>query len=494
MNLLLRVGNLNPGRRLTIPMLLAVLPLFLGIGPAATHAQTADRLSQVKKIYVDSFGADHGAAEIRESLVRRLRKSHDLQVVSSANEADAVLRGSARIWVTGHISPNARTQSPSQPTFGGVLSAELVGNNNETLWSYLVSPSSFSWNGIADDLAGQLLGKFFASLKGGDEQEPSTASAPGKSRVALKGAGATFPAPLYQQWFQTYQQQYPNVQIRYDAVGSEEGIKRLEEHKVDFAASEMTLSDEAMAGAGQWFKHLPAVLGAVVVIYNVNGLRQDLNFTPETLAGIYLGKIHKWSDPEIRKSNRGANLPDAEIVVVHRSDGSGTSFVWTDYLSKVSAPWKTSVGAGTTVQWPVGVAADRNEGIAAAVQHTPNSIGYVEFIYAIQHELRFGAVKNASGQFILASLSSVTAAAAGNGAHSQDFRVSITNPAGKDAYPISTYTWLIVPEQIEDKNKKTALTDLLRWTLTLGQKRCSALGYAPLPTEIAKDALASLAR
>jgi phosphate transport system substrate-binding protein len=180
--------------------------------------------------------------------------------------------------------------------------------------------------------------------------------------------------------------------------------------------------------------------------------------------------------------------------VVHRSDGSGTSFVWTDYLNKVNPQWKASVGAGTTVQWPVGIGAEQNEGVAAQVQQTPNSIGYVEFIYAIQHELRFGAVRNAAGQFILANLSSVTAAAAANHPNGQDFRVSITDPAGKDAYPISTYTWLLLPDQTEDKNKKIALTDLLRWMLRSGQKKCSALGYAPLPAEIAKDALDSLAR
>jgi phosphate ABC transporter phosphate-binding protein len=480
--------------RLLAPWL-SILLALASAGSTAKAAEAADRLAQVKKVYVDSLGTDHGAAEIREQIVRRLRKSRDLQVVSTAKEADAVVRGEARIWVTGHISPNARTHSPSQPTFGGFLSAEVVGRNDDTLWSYLVSPSDFFWNGIADDLAGQYVNKLLGALKGGDQQGPVVAGQPELHKVTLKGAGATFPAPLYQRWFESYQEQDRNLRIGYEAVGSEEGIKRLEGHKVDFGASEMPLSDEAMSKAGQHFRHLPTILGAVVVIYNLSGLEQALNFTPETLSGIYLGKIRKWNDPEIRKSNRGASLPDADIVVVHRSDGSGTSFVWSDYLSKVSPQWKTSVGAGTTVQWPVGIGAERNEGVAAAVQQTPNSIGYVEFIYALQHELRFGAVRNAAGQLVLASISSVTAAAsAGNGAVSQDFRVSITNPAGKDAYPISTYSWLLLPEQIEDKDKKTALTDLLRWMLTSGQKKCSALGYAPLPPEIAKAALDSLNR
>jgi phosphate ABC transporter phosphate-binding protein len=474
---------------------LCVLLVLASASCAASYAQVADRLSQVKKVYVDSLGTDHGAAEIREQMIRRLRKSQEVQIVSDPKEADALLRGTGRIWVTGHISLNPRSHSPSQPTFGGFLSAEVVGRNDNTMWSYLVSPSVFSWNGITDDLARQIVNKLLVSLKGEDRKGPAAAGTAGHYQATLKGAGATFPAPLYQRWFETYQEQNKNAQISYDAVGSEEGIKRLKEHKVDFGASEMPLSDAAMAEAGQRFKHLPMVLGAVVVIYNVNGVHQNLNFTPETLSAIYLGKIHRWNDPEIRKSNRGTDLPDAGIVVIHRSDGSGTSFVWSNYLSQVSSQWKDSVGAGTTVQWPVGIGAERNEGVAAAVQRTPNSIGYVEFIYAIQHELRFGAVRNAAGRFIMASISSVTAAAASrNAAPGQDFRVSITNPAGKDAYPISTYTWLLIPEATEDKNKWAVLTDLLRWVLTSGQKECSALGYAPLPPEIAKDALESLAR
>jgi phosphate transport system substrate-binding protein len=221
----------------------------------------------------------------------------------------------------------------------------------------------------------------------------------------------------------------------------------------------------------------------------VKGLHQRLNFTPETLSRIFLGKIRKWNDPEMRKSNRGAVLPDAGIVVVHRSDGSGTSFVWTDYLSKISPQWKASVGVGTTVSWPVGIGAESNQGVATTVQQTPNSIGYVEFIYAVQHELSFGAVSNAAGQFIKADIPSVTAAAATTDSESQDFRVTITNPPGKAAYPIATYTWLLLPEQIEDKNKKDALREVLHWALTSGQKKCSALGYAPLPAALAKRAL-----
>jgi len=466
--------------------------LVLSASATICHGQNAEQLSQVKKLYVDSLGSDRHAAAIREQMVQRLRKSHEVQVVSDPGQADAVVKGTGRVWTTGHVTLSPHSNSLSHPTFEGFLSVEVVSKSGDTLWSYLVSPSKFPWNGIADDLARQLVSKLLAALKGEDQPAPGVAGPTPHLEATLKGAGATFPAPLYQRWFELFQESHPNVHISYDAVGSAEGVQRLREQKADFAGSEMPLADEAMSQAHQRFVHLPAVLGAVVAIYNVKGLRQNLNFTPETLSGIFLGKIRKWNDPEIRKSNRGASLPNTDIVVVHRSDGSGTSFVWTDYLSKVSSQWKAAVGAGASVPWPVGIGAERNEGVASAVQQTPNSIGYVEFIYAIQHELSFAAVRNSAGEFVKASISSVTAAAAA-AAESQphDFRVSITNANGKDAYPIATYTWLLLPEEITDKSRREALRELLRWVLTSGQRECSALGYAPLPAEIAKRALES---
>jgi phosphate transport system substrate-binding protein len=230
-----------------------------------------------------------------------------------------------------------------------------------------------------------------------------------------------------------------------------------------------------------------------VPIYNLEGVHQPLRFTPETLAGIYLGQIRKWNDPQIRNSNHDADLPDADIVVVHRSDGSGTTFVWTDYLSKVSPQWKSSVGSGTAVDWPTGIAAERSEGIAATVQKTPDSIGYVEFIYALQHQLNFGAVRNASGHFIRADISSVAAAATATAA-GQDLRASITDASGTGVYPIASYTWILLPEKQEDAGKKAILAELLHWMLTSGQKSCSALGYVPLPADVAKRALEMLDR
>jgi phosphate ABC transporter phosphate-binding protein len=487
-------------RRWSFAFSLCIVLAMATAGANSGFAQAAVSLSQVKRIYVDSIGTDNGAAKMRERLVQRLRKSGELQIVSDAKEADALIRGTGRIWVTGSTSLSPHSHSASQPTLGGFLSVEVVGKDGTTLWSYLVSPSNFPWNSISDDLARQMVSKLLAAIKGETAPEPADAGPMAQVAGTLKGAGATFPAPLYQRWFELFQEQHPNVHISYDAVGSAEGILRLEQGKADFGASELPVSDEAMAEAHKHFVPVPAVLGAVVVIYKVKGVHQTLNFTPEVLAGIFLGKIHKWDDPQIRESNRGVALPDADIVVVHRSEGSGTTFVWTDYLSKISPQWKASVGVGASVPWPVGVGAEGNEGIASTVQQTPNSIAYVEFIYALQHELSFGAVRNAAGEFVKASLSSVTAAgaaaaatAAGTpaGTSGQDFRVSITNPPGHAVYPIATYTWLLLPET-EDKNKKSVLTELLRWVLTSGQKKCSALGYAPLPVEVAKSALESL--
>ena len=462
---------------------------------AAAQAQTADRLSQVRKLYVGSLGHDRGAAEVRSRLVRRLRRSSMIQIVGSVREADAVAKGTGRIWTTGHASLDPHVRGLTQSTFEGFLSLEVIGKDNETLWSFLVTPSAFSWNDVPDDLASQLVKQLLADIRKQDRtQAPSASDTRAIGRASLKGAGATFPAPLYRSWFEAFEQSHPDVRISYDAVGSGEGIGRLKEKQVDFAASEMPLSDEELSTVPHRLMQLPVVLGAVVPIYHVENLRQDIHFTPETLAAIYLGKIKKWNDPQIKLANRGVTLPDADIVVIHRSDGSGTTFVWSDYLSKVSPEWKNSVGTGVTVSWPVGVGADYSEGVAAAVQHTANSIGYVEFIYAIQHELKFAAVKNAAGQFVRAGIASVKAASMSAGLPNSSFAISITDAPGKNAYPIATYTWLLLPEQSDTQAQRAALLELLQWMLSSGQKRCSALGYAALPGDIAQRALQSVSQ
>lgn len=450
-------------------------------------AQSARKLSQVKTLYVESLGNGGEAKTVRDDLIHRLRKASTVRIVSAPGEADAILSGTARIWSIGYISLNPRSRNDLQAVLEGYLSAEIVGRNHSTLWSYLVTPSHFPWGGVPDDLARQLSARLLAAIRNGGEAEPSSSDLPEGAPVALKGAGASFPAPLYQKWFEAFRQEHPAVNVSYQSVGSTEGWAELRAGRIDFGASDFTA--QGQPSPNKAFLQLPMVLGAVVPIYNLKGLHRRLNFPPAVLAGIYLGEIKNWHDAEIRKANPGANLPDAEIAVIHRSDGSGTTFVWSDYLSKVSPQWKLRAGNGETVAWPVGTAAERNDGVASAVERTPNAIGYVEFIYAIQHQLSYGAVQNAEGEFVKADIASVMAAARASAAPDEDLRASITNPPGRDSYPISTYTWLLLPQRIDDKNKQAALVELTRWMLTTGQRSCSSMGFAPLPADVVKRAL-----
>jgi phosphate ABC transporter phosphate-binding protein len=454
-------------------------------------AQTAETLSQVKKVYVEPFGQESAANKLRDRTIEQLRRKGKLEVVSSQNQADAVIKGSAGVWVTGYVSTDPRSPSNArQPISHGFLSVEVIGKHGEPLWSYLVTPSKFRTGDITKDLADHLVAKLAAALEQNSENSPVSPTAEAIAETTLTAAGATFPAPLYQKWFEVYQQRRPNINIKYDAVGSEAGLRLLQEGKVDFAASDMPLSDESMAQSKRTVIHFASVIGAVVPVYNLKGVNRNLRFTPKILAAIYLGKIRKWNDPAIRKSNRDTALPDADIVVVHRSDGSGTTFVWTDYLSKLSPEWKAAVGVGSRVSWPIGTSAQGNDGVATMVQQTPNAIGYVEFVYALRHQLSFGAVQNAAGQFILADLPSMVAAAAhAVGARSSDSRVSITNAPGRNAYPIATFTWWLWPQGLASDSKRTAFRELLEWMLSSGQKECSALGYAPLPREVANQEL-----
>ncbi|HLG94912.1 MAG TPA: phosphate ABC transporter substrate-binding protein PstS [Bryobacteraceae bacterium] len=306
----------------------------------------------------------------------------------------------------------------------------------------------------------------------------------------INAAGATFPAPIYQKWFEEYHKAHPDVQINYQSIGSGGGIRQLTEGTVDFGASDMPMTDQQIAEVQQkrHFKplHFPTVLGGVVPTYNVSGVTGELKFTGETLADIYLGKIKKWNDPALKKDNPGVNLPNEDITVAHRSDASGTSFVFTDYLSKISPEWKSKVGANTSVNWPVGLGGKGNEGVAGLVKQTPNSIGYVELIYAVQNKMSYGSVKNAAGTFVKADFNTVTEAASGAAkSMPEDFRVSITNAAGKNAYPISTFTWLLIPDKIDDAAKKKAITDFLKWMMTAGQQDAQGMSYAPLPKAVA---------
>ena len=302
----------------------------------------------------------------------------------------------------------------------------------------------------------------------------------------ITGAGATFPAPIYQKWFEEYRKLHNDVQINYQPQGSGAGIRQLTEGTVDFGASDMPMTDEQISKITK-FKvlHFPTVLGGVVPVYNVSGLSATLKFTGDTLAGIFLGTITKWNDASLKRDNPGVNLPDKDITVVHRSDGSGTTFVWTDYLSKVSSAWKSKVGANTSVKWPVGLGGKGNEGVAGLVKQTPDSIGYVELIYAVQTKISYGLVRNAAGTFVKADFQTVSEAAAGAAANMPaDFRVSITNAPGKNAYPISTFTWLLIPNKIADARNKNAIKAFLDWMLGAGQQYAAPMSYAPLPKPV----------
>ncbi len=309
------------------------------------------------------------------------------------------------------------------------------------------------------------------------------------AQTLINGAGATFPYPIYSKWFSEYRKIHSDVQINYQSIGSGGGIKQVTEGTVDFGASDGPMTDrqvqEFQKKHNSGVLHFPTVLGAVVVTYNIPGVNESLNLTPEAISGIYLGKITKWNDHAMASANPKLKLPAADIVVVHRSDGSGTSYCWTDYLSKVSNEWKTKVGKGTSVNWPVGIGGKGNEGVSGQVKQTANSIGYVELIYAIQNKLPYANVKNAAGVFVKPDLSTTTAAAAGAAKEMpDDFRVSITNSPGRDAYPIATFTWLLIPEKIQDPTKRKALTDFLRWMIGPGQNMTEALSYARLPKEV----------
>ena len=307
--------------------------------------------------------------------------------------------------------------------------------------------------------------------------------------LSINGAGATFPYPMYSKWFDEYRKKNPAVEINYQSIGSGGGIKQVTEGTVDFGASDGPMNDEQLKAYqekhGFGILHFPTVLGADVPTYNIPGVSATLNFTPEVLVGIFLGKITKWNDPAIAAANKGVSLPGNDIVVVHRSDGSGTTYIWTDYLSKISEEWKNKVGKGTSVNWPVGLGGKGNEGVTGQIKNAPNSIGYVELIYAASNNIPYGNVKNSSGVFVKADLASVTAAAAAAAkTMPDDFRVSITDPPGKAAYPIASFTWLLLPEKFSDSAKRDALKGFVKWMLTDGQKYAPQLQYAPLPKEV----------
>ena len=472
----------------------SIFVVFGALLATGARAQTAETLAGVKRVTVEWADTDKGSAAVRDRVLQKLKASSAVEIVGKAPEAQAVLRGKATIWVTGHMSLSTRTKSGEQTVYGGFASMELNGKDGQVLWSYLATPRARGWRTITDDLGDQLAHEFLEALHSKENAERGGESAGGsksgtETKFALSGAGSTLAAPMYQKWFESFTRLRPELQFQYAAVGSEEGMKRVLAGQTDFAATEVPFREERLHANGRLLE-VATMVGAVVPIYNVAGASDGLNLTAEVIAGIFVGKIQRWNAPEIRAINRHARLPDQPIVVIHRSDGSGTTFAWTDYLSKVNSEWRSALGAGTTVKWPVGKGAQGNEGVATAVRNTANSIGYVEFLYALQHELNFAGVRNASGEYVKADLDSVTAAAKtmaipANG----EFGSSITNAAGKHVYPIATLTWLVVPTEGRDGAKTAALRDLLRWVLTNGQRQCEGLGYAPLPGELASREL-----
>ena len=306
----------------------------------------------------------------------------------------------------------------------------------------------------------------------------------GTQAQTLNGAGATFPYPIYSKWFNEYRKIHPDVQINYQSIGSGGGIRQLTAGTVDFGATDGPMSDQQLAEAKFKIFHIPTVLGAVVPAYNVPGVQSELKFSPEVIANICLLKISNWNDKAIAADNPGVSLPNKPIIVVHRSDGSGTNYIFTDYLSKVSGEWTVRVGKGTSVRWPGGLGAKGNEGVAGMIRQMDGAFGYVELIYAIQNKIPFGIVKNSSGSWIKGSLQSTTAAAGSVKNMPDDFRVSITNPPGKDAYPIASFTWLLIPAQFKEAAKGKVMVDFLTWMLDQGESMVSQLDYAPLPDSV----------
>jgi len=324
----------------------------------------------------------------------------------------------------------------------------------------------------------------------------SLAATPARAqKIQINGAGATFPYPIYSKWFSEYNKLHPDVEINYQSIGSGGGIRQLTNQTVFFGATDGPMTEEQLQAAPGRILHFPTVLGGDVPVYNIPGVDAELKFTGKVLADIFLGKIAKWNDAAITSLNPGVKLPGLDITVCHRSDGSGTTYIWVDFLSKVSQEWKQKAGVATSVNWPVGIGGKGNEGVAGLVKQTPGSIGYVELVYALQNKIEYGSVQDMAGEFLRCSVDSVTAAAAAAAkVMPKDFRVSITNAPGKGVYPISSFTWLLLYESPKDKQRAKIVADFMKWALTDGQKYAKDLGYAPLPESVVALEMEALKR
>lgn len=474
---IIRMGLSVKRHRITLLILLC-----LAAGSAA--AQTSHRVAE--RLYVEPFITKSGAADFQKDITAELRKLGSVSLAPNQAGADLILGGGGEVWIRGYrpFTHRSETGLPTNgtPVYGGYVAVELRNKQGFTLWSDLVTPPSSSED-VAKDLA-KLVAKHVVTALEMGQTLPELKSSP-QPMVLLKAAGATFPYPLYLKWFTNFRRENMDVDITYDPVGSEAGVRELLAGNADFAASDSRGAlHEIAPGEESKYVFLPSVVGAVVPIVNLPGVPRAISFTSEALAGIYLGRITRWNDPMLKKINPGVDLPDLNIVVVHRADGSGTSYAWTDYLSKTNAEWKSSVGSSLDPKWPTGRAATGNDGVAKLVKELGGSIGYVEYIYALQNHLSYGKVRNRNGDFVEATLEGI-AAAVSNGAASRDeLNVSIVDAPGVGSYPITTFTWFVVPLHIADNAKWSAIISFLRWMLGPGQRQAAAVGYLALPKEI----------
>ncbi len=490
----MRVMNFRPGKSLLVLACCLLAGTYLPSGRSFASPATD---SVAKRLYVEPFQTKEDAAKLRDDVTAELRKVSSVSLVADASNADLILGGGGEIWIRGYhsFSPRSHMKLPTNgtPIYGGFLSVELKDKRGVTLWSYLVTPGTASGD-VSKDLSKQIAKRLAEALN--HVETPTAVSPQQQPTVSLSAAGATFPYPVYQKWFTNFQVDQPGTLISYDAMGSEAGIRKLLAGGADFGASDSPEVIHQLAPAAESnYLLFPSVAGAVVPIVNLPGVSEDIAFTPEALAGIYLGKITKWNDPILVRTNRGVHLPDLDIVVVHRSDGSGTSWAWTSYLSKTSPEWKSAGGASMDPKWPTGRGATGNEGVGKLVRELGGSIGYVEFIYALQNHLTYGKVRNQNGEFVGASLESIAAAV---DHYSKELRenvqASLVDAPGEGAYPIASFTWIAVPVHIADDNKRHAIAAFLHWMLGPGQRQAAALGYLALPREIVAKEEEAIAR
>lgn len=465
-------------------------PCFFIFGIAVAAAQPS--ADSTRKIFVEPFAAGDSATSLHDSASSALTKA-GITVVHDLSQADFSLGAGGDIYVREYRSLNPRSgRRPENgtPVYAGYLSVELKDRAGVTVWSYLAIPPSDSAT-AARDLARGIARKVADALP---KLRPLPTAIPNAPITAsLRGSGATFPFPVYSKWIANYRREVPSVNISYNPVGSEAGIRALLRGDIDFGASDApAIVHELAASAENDFRMIPSVIGAVVPVVNLPGVHGVVSFTPQVLAGIFLGTIKKWNDPLLLAANPHLGLPDREIEVIHRSDGSGTSYVWTEYLASVSPKWKSAVGASFAPEWPVGRAANGNDGVAQAVKEFGGSIGYVEYAYAFQNHLSYGRIRNRAGQFVQASIESIGAAVSHAESAPGSARTSILNVAGAGAYPVSSFTWLVIPTHIADAAKRDAVASFLRWILGPGQRQAAALGYVALPADLAQRELEEL--